>query len=140
MTETFIATTTETVFQSHPMYEADKDPSGEGYEIEVTKTYAERIFVDRDYFVQTITDHDETVLAFSVTSRSTRFKPRLQLVNFTRNIRQSFADKTLYRKNRLIDVRLQKSRLAELQDDEDDGPQVHVSGGARSPRLDRRVG
>lgn len=35
----------------------------------------EAIWVDRDYYVQTLADGDETVLAFSVTTRSARFLP-----------------------------------------------------------------
>ena len=44
----------------------------------VTKVFTESTFIDRDYYVQAICDVDETVLAFSVTTRSSRFKPRFQ--------------------------------------------------------------
>jgi hypothetical protein len=41
--------------------------------------YVESFYVDRDYFVQTITNEDQTVEAFSVTSRSRRFRPTMWL-------------------------------------------------------------
>ena len=43
----------------------------------VPRTLTECFFIDRDYYVQTISDDDETVLAFSVTVRSRRFRPTL---------------------------------------------------------------
>ncbi len=36
------------------------------------------VFIDRDYFVQTISDDDQTVMAYSVTTRSRRFRPSLR--------------------------------------------------------------
>ena len=38
------------------------------------------VFIDRDYFVQTISDDDQTVMAYSVTTRSRRFRPSLRPV------------------------------------------------------------
>jgi len=38
------------------------------------------VFIDRDYYVQTISDDDQTVLAYSVTTRSRRFRPSLRPV------------------------------------------------------------
>lgn len=38
------------------------------------------VFIDRDYYVQTISDDDQTVLAYSVTTRSRRFRPLLRPV------------------------------------------------------------
>jgi hypothetical protein len=37
--------------------------------------YTECFFIDRDYYVQTISDSDDTVLAYSVTTRRKRFRP-----------------------------------------------------------------
>ena len=45
---------------------------------EVSNGYKEHIYVARDFYVQAITDSDETVLAYSVTSRSLRFRPRFR--------------------------------------------------------------
>jgi hypothetical protein len=38
---------------------------------------AEVVWVDRDYYVQSLIDHDETVLAYAVTSRSPPFSPKI---------------------------------------------------------------
>ncbi len=54
----------------------DFDPSGEGPETRTeTRVFGVSMFIDRDFYVQTITDDDDTVLAFSVTTRSPRFRP-----------------------------------------------------------------
>ena len=54
----------------------DYDPHDESPQTrQVPKRFVVSTFIDRDYYVQTITDDDETVLAFSVTTRSRRFKP-----------------------------------------------------------------
>jgi hypothetical protein len=45
----------------------------------VRKRFLVSTFIDRDYYVQVISDDDETVLAFSVTTRSKRFQPVLQV-------------------------------------------------------------
>lgn len=43
----------------------------------------EHVFISKDYFVHAVTDTDETVLCYSVTSRSKRFHPRLISPGFT---------------------------------------------------------
>jgi hypothetical protein len=55
--------------------EADPEGFHERYR---TVRFKESTFIDRDYYVQAISDHDDTVLAFSVTTRSVRFRPRFQ--------------------------------------------------------------
>jgi hypothetical protein len=45
----------------------------------VSRAFLVSTFIDRDYYVQTISDDDGTVLAFSVTTRSRRFQPVLQV-------------------------------------------------------------
>lgn len=55
------------------------DPHDGFYEILEPATYVESIFVDRDYYVQTVSSLEETVLAFSVTTRRRGFKPRFQV-------------------------------------------------------------
>ena len=42
------------------------------------KTWTECIWVDRDFYVQVFGDEDETIQAYSVTTRSKHFKPRFQ--------------------------------------------------------------
>lgn len=49
------------------------DPDSSGAQTrEVSRDLTECFFIDRDYYVQTISDADETVLAYSVTSRARR--------------------------------------------------------------------
>jgi hypothetical protein len=45
----------------------------------VPREFLVSTFIDRDYYVQTITDGDNTVLAYSVTTRSRKFQPVLQV-------------------------------------------------------------
>jgi hypothetical protein len=56
----------------------DDDALG-GQERRVRRTFLISTFIDHDYYVQTISDDDNTVLAFSVTTRSSRFQPVLQI-------------------------------------------------------------
>jgi len=57
----------------------DFDPSIENQTRLVARRFEVSTFIDRDYYVQAITDDDETVLAFSVTTRSPRFQPVYQV-------------------------------------------------------------
>jgi hypothetical protein len=43
-----------------------------------TRQFIEAVYIDRDFYVHVYTDHDETVQAYSVTTRSKRFKPRFR--------------------------------------------------------------
>lgn len=56
----------------------DFDPTQNQTRI-VTRRFEVSTFIDRDYYVQAISDDDETVLAFSVTTRSARFRPVYQI-------------------------------------------------------------
>lgn len=47
-----------------------------GQEVVVVRHFEECVFIDRDFFVQCLLDTDQTVLAFSVTTRTKRFAPR----------------------------------------------------------------
>jgi hypothetical protein len=92
------------------------DPGGE----EVQKSYARRdltecFFLDRDYYVQTISDDDETVLAYSVTSRSPRFRPRLVVPPQSRlRDRRRVGRRRREEGRRLLRVKLVKTRFAEV--------------------------
>lgn len=55
----------------HEVKEIDADDSV----VHVNRPFVECFFVDRDFYVQTLSDDDETVLGFSVTTRSRRFAP-----------------------------------------------------------------
>lgn len=37
----------------------------------------ENVYIDRDFYVQALSDKDDTVLAFAVTTRAKRFRPKL---------------------------------------------------------------
>jgi len=72
-------------------------------------------FIDRDYYVQTVSDEDETVLAFSVTTRSVRFKPRfhgLRRLGWVERWRWRRRFGSRYRP--LVDITLGKTRFADL--------------------------
>ena len=57
-------------------YEESAHEEGEDWEpVEVPNTFTETLFVDRYYFLQTISDEGGTVEAFSVTTRHRRFRP-----------------------------------------------------------------
>src|SRR5207248_10474793 len=49
------------------------DDAGDSY-LE-PKTWIECVWIDRDFYVHTIADEDETVHAYSVTTRSKHFRP-----------------------------------------------------------------
>jgi hypothetical protein len=57
----------------------DFDPSVENQTRLAARRFEVSTFIDRDYYVQAISDDDETVLAFSVTTRSRRFRPVYQV-------------------------------------------------------------
>jgi len=91
-------------------------------------------FIDRDYYVQTISDDDETVLAFSVTTRSRRFHPVYQV-----HRPPGIIDRWRWRRRRgepyrpLIKITLGKTTFADLDPaDPDDfaGPHFRISIGA----------
>jgi hypothetical protein len=54
------------------IYDDDGTPRRE------TRQFIEAVYIDRDFYVQVYGDHDETVQAYSVTTRSKRFKPRFR--------------------------------------------------------------
>ena len=65
--------------RNHPLFDpALAGPDQNSHDVLVRATYVESIFVDRDFYVQTLTNDDESVLAFSVTTRSTRFAPTFE--------------------------------------------------------------
>lgn len=64
---------------------AEFEEEGQGLEteeeIQLIRTeveLSEVVWIDRDYYVQALVDHDETVHAYSVTTRSGRFHPKLE--------------------------------------------------------------
>ena len=94
------------------------NPSGDLQWRQVTMIFEVSTFVDRDYFVQTVTDTDETVLAFSVTTRSPRFKPTYQIPTSPSLVqRVRWRRKTGERFRPVVKVKLGKTTFADLDRD-----------------------
>jgi hypothetical protein len=49
--------------------------------VEHPRDFREYIWIDPDFFVQAVTDDEDTVLAFSVTARNPRFNPRFRAMS-----------------------------------------------------------
>ena len=47
----------------------------DGHAHQVAKTWIECVWIDRDFYVHAVADQDETIHAYSVTTRSKRFHP-----------------------------------------------------------------
>lgn len=58
-----------------PDWESELGPDGEPPN--VTRTYVESFFMDPLHYVQTVSDEDETVVGFSITTRNRRFRPEI---------------------------------------------------------------
>jgi hypothetical protein len=96
----------------------DFDPhadAGETQERFVERPFTESTFIDRDYYVQAITDDDETVLAFSVTTRSERFRPVFQVLRPLGLIdRLRWRLKTGHKYRPLVAIKLGRTTFADL--------------------------
>lgn len=112
------------------------DPDELAHEVIRPHSFTECFFLDRDYFVQTISDYDDTVLAYSVTTRRRRFAP-----TFETPARFDWLDRWRWRRRfggkytPLFKIRLGRTRFADLDpNDPDDfaGPHFKVAAGARS--------
>lgn len=67
------------VTRGHPLFEEARADDVDGsHEALSPESFIECIFVDSFYYLQTISDEDGTVLAFSVTVRTKRFHPRFE--------------------------------------------------------------
>jgi hypothetical protein len=108
---------------------------------EPVKTYTQRAFtecfyIDRDYYVQTISDADETVLAFSVTTRHPGFTPTFRVPKQLPLIeRWRWERRFRVRYRALFKVRLARTHFSDLDPkhpDEFAGPHFRVGAGARS--------
>jgi hypothetical protein len=108
-------------------------------EVRSPRAFTECFFVDRDYYVQTISDQDETVLAYSVTTRDRRFKPIFEAPQVygwreRRRIRRRIGQNP----TPLFRVRLGHTRFADrdpTDPDEFAGPHLLVSVGVRTFRY-----
>jgi hypothetical protein len=130
----------EYIDSDDPRYDpALADPDDDSHELVVPAEFVECIFVDRDYYVQTVSDFDDTVLAFSVTTRRRRFRPRFQTppnpglrerIRWRRESGEGFKP--------LFKVRLGRTTFDELDDDDPDDfapPHFRAESGARMARY-----
>jgi len=76
--------------------------------------YTECLFTDRDYTVQTVSDRNDSVILYSITTRSSRFAPKLRP---PANLGPPPPAHLLRRNRRppLLQVRLGRTRLSELR-------------------------
>jgi hypothetical protein len=98
--------------------------------VEREKDFEECIYIDRDFYVQALADSDETVVAFSVTTRSKRFHPKLRSPGYT-VLERGWLARRLRLHERLMPifkVKLGKTHFAEL----DQPQQAAASLGART--------
>jgi hypothetical protein len=110
-------------------------PEDAAHEVRAPQEFTECFFIDRDFYVQTISDHDETILAFSVTRRRPRFRPVLEMP-----AKLGWLDRWRWRQRAgekfepLFRVRLGRTRFADLDNGPDAfaGPHFNVGVGARS--------
>jgi hypothetical protein len=108
------------------------DPVTGAHRIHTTRAFTECVFIDRDFYLQTISDHDETVLAFSVTTRRRRFAPTFEgprkfsrLENW--RIRRRIGEKW----SPLFRIKLGRTRCSEIEPDGAPPARVRAWLGAR---------
>jgi hypothetical protein len=130
----------EVATQDHPLFDpALVDEDDEAHDVLVPASFVECIFIDRFYYLQTISDADDTVLAFSVTTRRKRFRPKfeaphriglLERIRWRRRFGEPFRP--------LFSVRLGSTRFSDLDPVEPDdfaGPHFQATLGARTARY-----
>lgn len=111
-----------------------EDPTS--HDVYEQRAFLRSIFVDRDFLVQTISDDDDTVSAFSVTTRSRRFAPTFQWppsVGWLERRRIAKLSGEKYRPH--FRVRLGRTRFSDFGDEESDdfaGPRFRISVGAHN--------
>jgi hypothetical protein len=104
----------QVVTSSDPEFDAQRAPRGaDSYATLVRQSFTECVFVAPDYYVQTITDLDDTVLAFSVTTRSPRFRPTYALPFRCKRLRTRHLWRFKHRSRPLINVELGRTRFAD---------------------------
>jgi len=125
------------VTSADPDFDAKLADAGtQSYEAYEPRFFTECVFIDPDYYVQTITDSDDTVLAFSVTTRSRRFRPTYELPFRPSYFeRRRLERKCSYRWVPIIGVELGRTQFADLDPDDPDQfapPHFKISVGAHN--------
>lgn len=115
----------------------DSDIDDEGFTQDrwSSRDYTECFFIDRDYYVQTILDDDETVLAFSVTTRRRGFRPTL-FIPRKMSMRERFraVRETKHWPRAQAKVKLGRTRFADADSDDPEHwapPHFRAEMGAR---------
>ena len=112
------------------------DPTAEGSQVRlVPLRFGVSTFIDRDYFVQAITDQDQAVIAYSVTTRSNWFCPVLEIPR-----RPGLITRLRWRRKfgawrAVVHVKLGRTTFADLDPsnpDEFNGPHLRVNMGAHN--------
>jgi hypothetical protein len=96
----------------------DYEEDGDDFrQVERPRDYWECIWIDPDWYVQAVANDEETVLAFSVTTRSSKFNPRFHSPSgyFEKRWKAIFGW-ALGRFTREFDLRLGRSTFAEAID------------------------
>jgi hypothetical protein len=105
-----------------PLELSISDPGDGEYELQEQRSrraFTESVFIDRDYYAQTITDDDETICAFSVTTRSPRFRPV-----FEGRPRLGFVERRRWKRQvgaayePLVHIQLGRTTFADLDSDD----------------------
>jgi hypothetical protein len=130
-----IVTAEDPRFRLELAYERDPtDPTM--HDLYGPRSFLRSIFVEQDFFVQTISDDDGTVIAFSVTTRSRRFTPIFEWPpGIGWRERRRISKLIGERYGPLFRVRLGRSRFAEFGDEETDdfaGPRLAIAVGAHN--------
>ena len=130
-----IVTSDDPRFDRQLALESDPDYAA-SHDVFEERSFLRSFFVDRDFFVQTITDADGAVLAFSVTTRSRKFTPTFEWppgIGWRARRRFSRVWGETYRP--LFHVRLGRTRFSDFGDEERDdfaGPRSRVAIGAHN--------
>jgi hypothetical protein len=111
----------------------DEDDEDNGYVAVLVPTrFTECFFIDRDYYVQTVSDEDDTVLAFSITTRTKSFNPRFGGDEWLRrHERRRFKRLTGQHWQPFFRVRLGGTRFSELGL-HDRSPNIRLNVGVRT--------
>jgi hypothetical protein len=105
---------------------------GRSVERLVKRDFTECFFTDRDYYVQTLSDGDDTVHGFSVTTRRKRFKPHIVFPDLGRRARRRIEREIERRWGPFVEIRLGHTRFDRAVPNRDWKPSLKFALGART--------